>query len=81
MSVRQPAVTAGSLRAAACAAEAREPAGEPAALEERVELVDDEARQPLPVAQPRRLGQERLVVVAHHLGQHRGGRFARRIRT
>jgi hypothetical protein len=66
---------------AACAAKAREPTGEPPTLQERVELVDDEARQPLPVADARHLGAERPVVIAHHLVQHRGGRVARRVRT
>jgi hypothetical protein len=69
------------LRAAACAAEAREPVGEPSTSQERVELVVDETRQPLPVAHARRLGPERPVVIAHHLVQHRRGRVARRVRT
>jgi len=69
------------LLAAAGAPEAREPARVPPAPQERLELVFDESRQSFSVAQPGRLGAERLVVIAHDLIEHRRGGIARRIRT
>jgi hypothetical protein len=69
------------LRAAARAAKAREPTGVPSTRQERVELIVDKTRQSLAIAELRRLGPEREVVVAHHLVQDRRGRVARRVRT
>jgi hypothetical protein len=68
------------LRAAARAAKPREPTGVPSTPQERVELVVDETRQPLAIAELRRLGPKRVVVVAHDLVQDRRGRVARRVR-
>jgi hypothetical protein len=61
------------------APEPRESPREPSTPQERRELLLDELRRPLPVAQPRRLRPERLVMVAHHLIQHRRGWVARGI--
>ena len=52
------------------AAESRKPRGRPAAREEAAKLLLDEGRQPLTVAEPRRLCPESLEVVAYDLVEH-----------
>ena len=68
------------LRAATRAAEAREPAGEPPAPEERLEILLDEARQPLAVAQaaPPRSGTSRSGPGRSGTAPTRQGRAAHR---
>lgn len=70
--------TAGT-EATALAREGHEPIVPASTALEVRELVVDEARQPLPVAQARRRGAEGLHVVAHHLVQDLAGGLARPI--
>ena len=58
------------IQAACRTAEAREPAGQPAAPEKGAKLLLDEPRQPLAVAQARGPHAEGLELIPHHLVQH-----------